>query len=41
MSAASGDSDGLPWFVKATLVLTLLVVVFVVGIDLVKFAQAF
>jgi hypothetical protein len=41
MSSTSSDDEGLPWYVKAMLALTLLVILFVVGIDLLKFAQAF
>jgi hypothetical protein len=41
MSDVTGSNESLPWFVKAIIVVAVLVVLFIVGIDLLTFAGAF
>jgi hypothetical protein len=40
MSNASAAGDELPWFLKVVIAVAILVILFVVGIDLLAFAEA-
>lgn len=40
MSETTGTDETLPWFVKAAIIVAVLVVLLIVGIDLLSFIQA-
>jgi hypothetical protein len=40
MSSTTGTEQSIPWFVKAVIAVAILVVIFIVAVDLLTFAQS-